>query len=387
MALFPRPAKPAKGQKQYWTIRFRIPTGKRNKNGRLIYKVWQRSIGEVGKMTKAKAREKHDTERSRIGKNGAPEEVTLGDFAADFIVHNRDVKNKRSWVRDVYALKRLIEHIGEATMLNDITVRTVDAYKAKRRRLVKAATVNRELECLRSMLFLAIRWNMFSGTNPVTLAGTLKEVRERKVPLTFDEEDALLKNTNEAVSLIVVFAINTGMRISEIVRLEEKAVAFDKDEGMYYLRIEATEQKGGRYREVPLNDVAYDCILKSRERKKKFIAERAKLKKDGKPEEAYKGPRIFLHTKGEPYSHRFAVYHSILKACKKAGIRKVTPHLFRHTFATRKIESGADPIAVQEIMGEADLKTMLGYVHLRRTKFSTVTLGVSSPKPPLRVVE
>ncbi|TFG76403.1 MAG: hypothetical protein E4H21_06445 [Thermodesulfobacteriales bacterium] len=62
-----------------------------------------------------------------------------------------------------------------------------------------------------------------------------------------------------------------------------------------------------------------------------------------------------------------------LLPCKKIGIRKIYPHLLRHTFITRAIESGkVDPIAVREVVGQANLKTLLRYVHLTDSKVVAV---------------
>jgi len=53
---------------------------------------------------------------------------------------------------------------------------------------------------------------------------------------------------------------------------------------------------------------------------------------------------------------------------------EINPHLLRHTFITRLIENGADPISVQEIVGHANIKTLLKYTHLRSSKFNAVNL-------------
>ena len=53
---------------------------------------------------------------------------------------------------------------------------------------------------------------------------------------------------------------------------------------------------------------------------------------------------------------------------------EIDPHLLRHTFITRLIENGADPISVQEIVGHANIKTLLKYTHLRSSKYKAVNL-------------
>ena len=60
MALELRPKKSKPGQAQKWVVRFQLPTGKRNKQGKIIYQNWTRVIGERGKMTKVQAENIHD---------------------------------------------------------------------------------------------------------------------------------------------------------------------------------------------------------------------------------------------------------------------------------------------------------------------------------------
>ena len=60
MALELRPKKAIKGKAQKWVVRFQLPTGKRNEQGKVIYQNWARTIGERGKMTKTQAEDIHD---------------------------------------------------------------------------------------------------------------------------------------------------------------------------------------------------------------------------------------------------------------------------------------------------------------------------------------
>lgn len=73
MALELRPIKTKPGQAQKWVARFQIPTGKRNEDGRLLYKNHSHVIGERGKMTKKQAEDKYDLYKAKIkgGKRGA----------------------------------------------------------------------------------------------------------------------------------------------------------------------------------------------------------------------------------------------------------------------------------------------------------------------------
>ncbi|NBX10721.1 MAG: tyrosine recombinase XerD, partial [Chitinophagaceae bacterium] len=75
---------------------------------------------------------------------------------------------------------------------------------------------------------------------------------------------------------------------------------------------------------------------------------------------------VFLNKRGGPLS-RVMVFYIIRDLAKSAGINKtVSPHTFRHSFATHLIEGGADLRAVQEMLGHASITTTEIYTHLDR---------------------
>lgn len=359
MALVLVPKKPKPGQRQFYHVRFRLNTGKRDKNGRFVYTNYTRSIGERGKITKTQAQEIHDRLKLRIKGGVASEFIVyppaLGEFSEEFISHKRDVEQIRAAERYEYSAAQLINFFGGGLKLSEITPRRIDEYKAHRLKTVKPGTVNRELTCLKAMINLAAKWNQFKGENPVSKAGLLDEIRDEMVPVSYDEEDLLLPALNPHLSRICEFDLNTGMRIEEVLILSESMIDF----GRRIAKLEATQQKGKKTREVPLNDRAIELIGEGIEHGKQF-----------------RNPKkiIFLNRHGTPYAGHDSIRPAVVRACKKAGIRKIHPHLLRHTFITRAIENGADPISVREIVGHANLKTLLRYVHLKDSKARAVNM-------------
>ncbi len=78
------------------------------------------------------------------------------------------------------------------------------------------------------------------------------------------------------------------------------------------------------------------------------------------------GGCVFLNQRGRPLS-RTAVWKIVRAAAGLAGIEgRVSPHVLRHTFATHLLEGGADLVAVQELLGHADISTTQIYTHLDR---------------------
>lgn len=84
------------------------------------------------------------------------------------------------------------------------------------------------------------------------------------------------------------------------------------------------------------------------------------------------GNRLLLNVRGRPLS-RVGAWGIVKKAAARAGIKKrVTPHTFRHSFATHLLEGGADLRAVQEMLGHADLSTTQIYTHVDREYLRSV---------------
>ena len=152
---------------------------------------------------------------------------------------------------------------------------------------------------------------------------------------------------------LVEFAYATGARVSELVHVAVKDVLFD--EGLVRLF-----GKGSKERLVPIGRRALGAVaLYSREI-------RPGLEKG-------KGRGIlFLNGRGAPLS-RVGAWGIIRKLARAAGITKrVTPHTFRHTFATHLLEGGADLRAVQEMLGHADLSTTQLYTQVDREYLRSV---------------
>ena len=145
---------------------------------------------------------------------------------------------------------------------------------------------------------------------------------------------------------ILTIAYGSGLRISELINLHLNQLLIDEN----FIRISG---KGDKERFIPLSIYSKNYL-------ELYINTlRQKLLKN-KSSEGY----IFLNKNGKKLS-RMGMWAIFKKYIKKSGIRKqITPHTFRHSFATHLIEGGADLRVVQELLGHSSIITTQIYTHM-----------------------
>jgi integrase len=264
---------------------------------------------------------------------------TLKEFANDYFKHGKDVLKKRSWWRDHYGLRHFIVLYGDRC-LSVITPKDIDDYKKIRLNDVTPGTINRELQCARSLFNLAKRWKKFFGANPVSEAKLISVNNQKERILTWEEEYRLLALSNPNLKPILITALNTGMRKNEILTLRWTNI----DHDISVITIEHTNTKTKTTRRIPINTVLRKLLLEQ------------KLKSGG-------NEFIFLSPSGYPYKRHDSIKGAFERLCGKAGIIGLRFHDLRHTAATRMIEAGASIVAVSRILGHSDIKMTMRYTH------------------------
>jgi len=138
-----------------------------------------------------------------------------------------------------------------------------------------------------------------------------------------------------------------GLRVSELVNL--RLTDIHQEEG--YINVTG---KGNKQRLVPIGDQALKAI------------DFYKQSRNGLPA-IYDQNILFLNRRGRKLT-RAMIFHIIKNLASKAGITKtISPHTFRHSFATHMIEAGADLRAVQEMLGHESILTTEIYTHIDRS--------------------
>ena len=147
-----------------------------------------------------------------------------------------------------------------------------------------------------------------------------------------------------------------GLRVSELVELKLSDV-FEEIECI------KVTGKGNKQRLIPMGSTALKYM--------RLYIDNSRI--HVKPAKGYTD-YIFLNKFGKRLS-RISVFTFIKALAVKAGINKeISPHTFRHSFATHLIEGGADLKAVQEMMGHASITTTEIYTHLDREYLRSIVM-------------
>jgi len=191
-------------------------------------------------------------------------------------------------------------------------------------------------------------------TDPTLLLEAPKLKRSLPDVLSFDEIELILSQVDMSTAeggrnkAILETMYSCGLRVSEVVNLKLSQLYLD----IGFVRVVG---KGNKERLVPIGSSAikYINLYKSHIRTHLSI-------KTGEED------ILFLNRRGKRLT-RVMIFLIIKELVKKAGITKViSPHTFRHSFATHLVEGGADLRAVQEMLGHESITTTEIYTHLDR---------------------
>ncbi|MBN8622466.1 MAG: site-specific tyrosine recombinase XerD [Flavobacteriales bacterium] len=199
--------------------------------------------------------------------------------------------------------------------------------------------------------------------NPATLLEGPKLGLYLPDTLSFDDVDKIINAIDISNDLgkrnkcMIEVLYGCGLRVSELIDLKISNINFKE----LYLKVEG---KGDKTRYVPLAKFTAKLI-------KEYISEvRSKYKINKKCEDI-----LFLNSRGSAMS-RVIVFIIIKELTEKAGInKKISPHTFRHSFATHLLQNGADLRYIQEMLGHSSITTTEIYTHLKNEELRDVILN------------
>lgn len=205
------------------------------------------------------------------------------------------------------------------------------------------ATVNRYMAALSIVLTKATKEWEWIEENPMFKVSKKKESRGRIRFLSDEERQALLNACEQAsnpyIYLLVVIALSTGARFSEILNLKWKNVDFNRR--MFYFM----DTKNGENRAVPISSKAYD-LLKEYDKVRKINSNYIFARTDGK----------------KPMDLRWQWEEAV----KKAKLDNFKFHDLRHTAASYLAMNGASLLEIAEILGHKTLAMVKRYSHLTK---------------------
>ena len=252
-----------------------------------------------------------------------------------------------------HGLSRFLNHLREKGVqevqeINKFHVRGF--LLALRKKNLSAKTTVRNLVAIRTFFRFLVQEGILEA-NPVENLESPKVAKTLPQILTLREIEQILEQPNlqtplgkrDRAMLEMIYA--TGMRVSELTQLPIHQVNL---EGGYVLLY----GKGSKERIVPLGSEAMKWVTL-------YVKESRGILTKGK-----ESPFLFINRSGKAMS-RQRLWKNLKDYARKAGLRKrITPHLFRHSFASHLLERGADLRSVQMMLGHVDISSTQIYTHV-----------------------
>jgi integrase/recombinase XerD len=217
---------------------------------------------------------------------------------------------------------------------------------------IKARSVARILSGVKSF-FQFLMLDGYIEEDPSQLLESPKVGLKLPVVLSVEEIDAILSQIDLSTAegtrnyAIIETLYSCGLRVSELTNLRFSDLFFDEG----FIRVQG---KGSKQRLVPISETA---ILKINN----YLLHRSRQTVKRGYEDV-----LFLSSRGSAIS-RVTVFYYIRQYAEAAGIKKeISPHVFRHSFATHLLERGANIRVIQEMLGHEKITTTEIYTHIDR---------------------
>ncbi|MGI8669771.1 MAG: tyrosine recombinase XerC [Aridibacter sp.] len=298
----------------------------------------------------------------------------LEEYLEQFFQHLRYERNVSKHTLRNYTsdLQQFLEHIAppkkdgtrEQISVKDVDHITIREWMAELHSdNAKKTTVARKLASLRTFFQFLVREGVLE-LNPAKLVATPRI--ERKLPTHLSMEDAIrfIETPDLEVDLgkrdraILEFLYATGMRVSELTKLDLKDIDFKE-------KLVRVTGKRNKQRILPFGEPALQSLMfYLSEARADFLNNCPPAERD---EQAvflnYQGTRITTRSVGR-------MVDKYIKQC--ADIPDISPHSLRHSFATHLLDSGADLRDIQELLGHARLSTTQIYTQVSMEKLIEV---------------
>lgn len=304
----------------------------------------------VGSKREALLLEAEYRRRFELGQLGfTNKNVSCDQLVNEYLSFKETSFSKKTFIRDRGALKNFFSKVSAKTAM-DITDKVLDSYVAERKLdNVSPRTINIEITMVKAMLNWALKRD-YIDRNPIA---TYKKLRcsntsELKF-LKIEDVNALLSRLSPMMYPIILTLLKTGMRKNELFYLKWKDVDFDNR----IITVQAEDRENLHHsktyekRHVPIDLDLVNTLLKHRK-----FSQFKKL-----------DDFVFANRNGMPRDNNRVLYE-LKRQANAVGIKYITIHMLRHTFASHLRMAGADLGAVGKLLGHKDLKTTQIYEHL-----------------------
>lgn len=251
-------------------------------------------------------------------------------------------------------LNQFIQHMSEEEPSKD----EIEKYITLLHKNFKQKTIKRKIASIKAFYRYLEERELLEKENPfhkIRLKFKEKSVLPKTIPRRYIEQllnymyrckQVRTKNKKRNIIRdlsVVELLFATGMRVGEISKLKEDSI--DLESGMIYII-----GKGDKERNIQIVDEDVLNLLKE------YIALRDKKRSDSN--------YFFKNERGTRYTEQ-SIRIMIKKYTREAGINmKITPHMFRHSFATYLIEEGVDISCLRTLLGHSSIKTTQIYVYV-----------------------
>lgn len=248
--------------------------------------------------------------------------------------------------------KFLIFIRDEGVQYDTITLDTLHQFSSLMTDIgISPTSLSRILSGVRSFYHFLLLEDVLQ-TDPTEMLQFPKKARRLPDVLTVEEVDAvesvidLSEPEGHRNKAIIEVLFSCGLRVSELCTLRMSNLFLDEG----FIKVEG---KGSKQRLVPISEKAINEL-------RLYFTDRQQIKiKDGYED------FVFLSFRRKKNLSRIMVFHMIKEFVERAGIQKtVSPHTFRHSFATSLLEGGANLRAIQAMLGHESIGTTEIYMHI-----------------------
>lgn len=200
----------------------------------------------------------------------------------------------------------------------------------------------------------------YRTTNPLDLIESPKIGRKLPDVLSLEEIDSMISSVDlstpqgERNRAIIESLYGCGLRVSELINLKISDLFFEEG----FIKVTG---KGNKQRFIPIGSTTIKYI--------EIYRNQIRVHQITKPAAQ---DTLFLNRRGNGLT-RAMIFHIVKELTEKAGIhKKISPHTFRHSFATHLLENGADLRAIQQMLGHESITTTEIYTHIDKSHLTQI---------------